>query len=136
MLTIYEISRFRSLCLVQQIIAGNYPNLQIQLIFITNFHNHPTRYSENNTLLESYRNTSIGDRGIQYTLQREWNSLPANTRNQYNLPTIDFRDLIYDQNFQNHEDIAFDFSLNSNLPLPHTTNRHIRWVKGGDSMTI
>ena len=59
-LTIYEIAKFRRICLAQQIIAGNYQNLNVQMIFITNFHNHPTRYSENKTLWVHYTNTSIG----------------------------------------------------------------------------
>ncbi len=81
MLAIYDLTKLQFVSLAHALITGTQTCDNLSLVFVANAHHQRTRYAMNNRLQVQRTNTSIGDRGIQHAIEKNWNDMPAELRN-------------------------------------------------------
>jgi hypothetical protein len=103
-LNIFELCKLNQACLAHSIIRKNTPTIDMQMVYVCNVHSYTMKESRNKTLRTSRINTSIGSRGIQYSLEHTWNNLPYSLRNLDETYTRTFKLVMRKHLFLNHSD--------------------------------
>jgi hypothetical protein len=106
MLDIFEMCKIQQVCLAHTIINGKAPTVDIALMYVGAItYTLSTKKSLTKTLHVTRTNTSIGDRGIQHSIQHAWNNLTLKQRDLDTVPFYVFKKKITDDIFENHTDI-------------------------------
>jgi hypothetical protein len=95
MLNVYQVIQFRTVCFAHGLINGKYPTVNFQLVYTCAMHSRENHRSEKYKKLYTHRTeTTTGDRGIQSALERAWNSLPFELRNEDDKSFAEFKGLM------------------------------------------